>query len=180
MAKRHHAGNTWTRKWGPGRLARGGEQNAEGAGEGQENERCGCPMGAKRIGHSGMEGGLRQRGRDVGGLQGAWEATERGISPPSPVLQWRWGRKSPWDPWPRNCSPASAQWLTCVGHTLPEAPGDPPNCPRVQGSVLGEVLAASPNHQWLGVRTDVPWDRHQYIRSRILAFSFPRSRWVLG
>ena len=40
-------------------------------------------------------------------------------------------------------------------------PRGPSDCPRVQGSVLGEVLAASPNHQWLGVRTDVPWDGHQ-------------------
>lgn len=44
-------------------------------------------------------------------------------------------------------------------HQRPQ--GTPPNSPRVQGSVLGEVLAASPDHQRLAVRTDVPWDGHQ-------------------
>lgn len=29
-------------------LARGREQDAEGTGEGQENERCGCPMRGKK------------------------------------------------------------------------------------------------------------------------------------
>ena len=90
------------------------------------------------------------------------------------------GKEVSMGPLAQQLQPCLCSVVDLCGSHSTRGPRGPPNRPRVQGSVLGEVLAASPDHQWLGVRTDVPWDRQQYIRSRILAFSFPRSRWVLG
>ena len=120
-----------------------------------------------------------------GGLQGAWETAERGISPPVSCPTVEMGKEVSMGPLDPKLRPALAQWSTCMVYTLhcaplsPEAPGDPQRA-RVQGCVLGEVPAASPDHQWLGVRTDVPLGWASINQEPDIGFSLSHTRWAQG
>lgn len=85
-------------KAGTGDVGRGWRAGCRGRGEGQENERCGCPVRGKKDRTLWDGEWAKAEWAGVGDLQGAWEAAERGIGQQSPVPQWRWGRKPPWAP----------------------------------------------------------------------------------
>ena len=186
MVKRSHAGNTWTRRWGHGMLTGGGEQDAEGAGEGQEDERCGCPVRDKKDRTLWDGGWAKAEGAGCwGGCRELGKPQREELGPQSPVPKWRWGRKSPWDPWTHNCALPSLSgrraWFTlyivCPFHQRPQGT---PNSARVWGCMLGEVPAASPDHQWLGVRTDIPLEWASINQEPNIGFSLSHTRWAQG